>query len=561
MLAGSGMGESVRLLLVEDDPAHAAFVFALLRESAIPHFQFVRAASLGESRAIIGNGGIDLILLDLGLPDASGLDGVTQLQQSAPHIPILALTTQDNDELALTAIKTGAQDFLLKEKLDSTTLARSIRYAIERHQVRHELQTVTRQLREANENLERLALVDPLTELLNRRGLQQSLSREIENVKKQGAEVLVLLIDIDDFQRVNDNLGHVVGDMALKEMSRKIRACVRSADYVSRIGGDEFLLLMPKARASEVVRIAERIRLAISTTTIHVSTGTLQLTASIAVMMLSGETPSIDELLMHTHQILESKGGGKNRVSYGGSQFDDTARRHKSQTDMCSALSRGERLSIVRQPIIRLSDQTNAGWELLSRFTNGTLQMPDNFFRVCAEQNILTIVDHHCLKHCLSAAAALDPAARKHINLFPSTLMGIPIDHLIEQFPSDAPRETFVIEISEQQILGDAIHLEEHVQAFKRASILVAIDDVGFGKSCLENLVVLEPDIIKIDKRCTRGLSESPERRVEFARYLKVSRNLAPEVIVEGIETKDDLEVVRDLGVTLGQGFYWGMPA
>jgi diguanylate cyclase (GGDEF)-like protein len=375
-------------------------------------------------------------------------------------------------------------------------------------------------------------------------------------------DVAVLLVDIDDFKSVNERLGHAVGDVALKEIARRLQSAVRTVDYVGRLGGDEFMLLLPDADAAEVVRIAERVRLTLATTIIQHSSGTMTLTACVAVMMLTVETPSIDELLTRMHELLSrGKREGKNRVSFESKYFDDTERRRRAQADMCANLSRGKHLQTVKQPIMRLSDESVVGYEFLSRYSNAIFEVPDNFFRICSERNILTAVDHFCLRHGVAAAAELAPYVRFHLNVFPTTLIAVPTQHLIATFPAPLPGDTFCLEISEQQIIGDPSYLVEPVRALRAAGFLIAIDDVGFGNSCLESLILLEPDVLKIDKRCVIGIARHPERVAHLRRYLEVARTLAAEIVAEGVETADDLAVLRDLGVEFAQGFYWGRPA
>src|SRR5207253_8984942 len=122
----------------------------------------------------------------------------------------------------------------------------------------------------------------------------------------------------------------------------RLRAAVRAVDYVGRLGGDEFLLILPETDPPEVTRVAERIRLAIATAIIQHSTGTVTLTASIATMLLTSEMPSVDQLLARAHMLLSrAKSEGKNRVVFEPSDFDDTARRLRAQTDMCTHLAGG----------------------------------------------------------------------------------------------------------------------------------------------------------------------------------------------------------------------------
>src|SRR5262249_55824142 len=148
------------------------------------------------------------------------------------------------------------------------------------------------------------------------------------------------------------------------------------------------------------------------------------------------------------------------------------------------------------QPIVDLSDCRPVGCEMLSRSTIPSLENPDDFFRASIEHKVLTAVDLSCLKTCLRAASGLVDCPRVQVNLFPSTILDTPVELLLDLFQAAGSARTYCIEISEQQFIGDPGNLRERAIALKEAGILIAIDDVGFGRSSLESLIVLEPDVI-----------------------------------------------------------------
>ena len=455
----------------------------------------------------------------------------------------------------------GAMMDMTERKRDEHELARQ---AKELARSNAELDSLANELRAANARLELLTLLDPLTDLLNRRGLQQALSRETQAAQRAGCELLVLLIDLDDFKQINDVLGHSAGDIVLKEMARKLKESLRATDHIARIGGDEFLILLPETRSAEGMRVAEKVRLAISETPIAVSAGrSIKVTASLGFMTVPQTTSSVDELLSYAHFVLRrSKEAGKNRVSCDGTapKRRQVVGENRTLSQVIDALGRCDRFRAVMQPIFRLSDMTCVGYEMLSRLAVDAFEMPDDFFRVSLEGNLLTLVDHQCLKTCLAASLKLPRQMRRHLNLFPSTILNIPVEHLLEAFPADREPGAYCIEISEQQIIGDPSYLLEPIQALKRAGIHIAIDDVGFGRSCLESLILLEPDVIKIDKKCVQGIAHEEGRANSLRRVLKVAEALGAEVVGEGIESPDDLEVLKRLGVMYAQGFLLGRP-
>ena len=283
---------AVRLLIVEDDLASAALLRELLAPLDAPRFDIDHVTTAQQACDVIAR------------HDAVDLEALTRLQSCVSEIPVIILTSRADEATALQALSRGAEDYLLKGYVDASALIRSLRYAIERHRNVRDLAHLTKQLELANENLERLTLLDPLTDVLNRRGLQQALSREVTNLQRNGGDVAVLLVDIDDFKAVNERFGHAVGDVALKEIARRLQEAVRAVDHVGRLGGDEFMLLLPEADPAEVVRIAERVRLTLATTMIQHTSGAITLTACVAVVMLTAETPSVDELLSRMHELL-----------------------------------------------------------------------------------------------------------------------------------------------------------------------------------------------------------------------------------------------------------------
>lgn len=554
---------ALRLLIVEDDVPSALSLRKLLETSDEPTFAIRHVTTAAAACDVIQDGEIDVVILDLGLPDATDLQALTRLDECIHEIPVIILTGRGDETLAAGALHRGAEDYLLKGSISYDSLLRSIRYAVERHSSVRDLARVKRELESANRDLERLTLIEPLTELLNRRGLQQALSREVQHLgRNNGIGSAVLVIDLDDFKQINEKLGHAVGDVVLKEIGRRLRSSVRAVDYVGRLGGDEFMLVLPETDSAEVTRVAERIRLAVATAIIQHSSGTVTLTASIAALLMTTDMPAVDQLLSRAHMLLSrAKSEGKNRVVFQSSDFDDTARRLRAQADMCANLAQGRHVLTLKQPIFRLDDESPVGWEFLSRYSNGTFELPENFFRLCTEKNVLTLVDHACLRAAVNAAMDLPPYARFHLNIFPTTLISVPHEHLLDLFPKPMPADTFCLEISEQQIIGDPSYLLPAVRALRAAGVLIAIDDVGFGSSCLESLVVLEPEIMKIDKRCVIGIDRDPSRIAHLRRYVGIGRTLGCTIVAEGIETAGELEVVRSLGIEYGQGYFWGQPA
>lgn len=413
------------------------------------------------------------------------------------------------------------------------------------------------QLNSAQAHLDKLANKDLLTEVLNVRGLEQSLIAEQNRAGRAGAQLVGMLLNIDNFRRVNEGLGHAVGDVILKELSRRIGNTLRPSDHIGRIGRDEFLVLLPDTQLAYAMKVAERIRLSVSDSPLRNASDLIHLTVSAGVATLPQKVSSLEEVLTLTRSALKrSKLSGKNKVSVardGASEDESPVAR-----DIVDVLCDSSAFRTVFQPIIDLSTEQVSGYEILSRGPDGAFESPADFFRVCVENNILTTVDLSCVKLCINATNGVKQNMRFHLNIFPSTLLDTPIEQLLSLFPSQQDGRVFCVEISEQQFVGDPAYMRDHVNALKQAGILVAIDDVGFGRSSLESLILLEPDLVKVDRKYVTGVSVEPSKARLMKRLANVAKSLGAEIVAEGIENSDDIPVLKEIGVHYGQGWLFG---
>jgi EAL domain-containing protein (putative c-di-GMP-specific phosphodiesterase class I) len=284
----------------------------------------------------------------------------------------------------------------------------------------------------------------------------------------------------------------------------------------------------------------------------------MQITVSLGVAMLPHKVASLDEVISITRGALKrSKQTGKNKVTLareGGGDTDMPV----ATNEVVDRLLDVSNFRTVYQPIIDLATEEVAGFEIFSRGPDGAFESPGDLFRVCIENEILTSVDLQCLKLCVDMSADIADGMRVHVNLFPSTIIDTPIETLLQAFPQDKGGRVFCVEISEQQFIGDPSFMREHIQKLRQAGILVAIDDIGFGRSSLETLIILEPDVVKVDRTYVTGISDDKYKVRLLRRVTNVAKSLGAEVVAEGVERREDLPILQELGIHFAQGFLWG---
>jgi diguanylate cyclase (GGDEF)-like protein len=415
-------------------------------------------------------------------------------------------------------------------------------------------------LMRANDRLAKLAGTDPLTQVLNRRGIEMVVGREVARMGRTGDQLMAVLIDCDDFKSINDSFGHGVGDAALTALARSVQRTVRTGDEVGRVGGDEFLVLLPSTTTAEGLVVAEKIRGAIKATVLPLGTeGGVRLSASLGVSAVGRDVVSVEEVMSCLKDALSrSKRSGKDMVS-GDGAFARPGGGHGSEGPRIDAGA--IRLGLVFQEIRSLADDGTIGYEALIRGPPGDFAMPTELFRAAFEENVLTSVDLRALRRSIAAFPRGAGIGRYHVNLFPSTLLNTPIDRVVSILDrSGTTEDRLCVELSEQQFLGDPTCLRPHTRTLQEAGYLIAIDDVGFGRSSVEALMVLDPDVVKVDRRCIEKIAVSPGDRRQLERLLAMLRAVGAAVVVEGVETDQQLRVLLDLGVEYAQGFLFGEP-
>jgi len=219
----------LNILLIEDNPGDARLIREMLADTPNADVRLESVGRLSQGIERLAAGGIDIVLLDLSLPDSQGLETCRMVRGEDSDVVVIVLTGFDDVDAGAQAVQEGAQDYLVKGKVDGALLMRSIRYAIERQQMLRQLKA--------------LSVTDELTGLFNRRGLTMSGEQVRKLARRLGQEVYLLFIDLDGLKWINDTLGHGEGDRALRDLGALLKFTFRDSDLIARVGGDEFVVL------------------------------------------------------------------------------------------------------------------------------------------------------------------------------------------------------------------------------------------------------------------------------------------------------------------------------
>jgi diguanylate cyclase (GGDEF)-like protein len=292
----------VKVLLVEDNRDYAWMLRLVLAETNSNNFQLTHVEQLNEALAHLSDTKFDIILLDLSLPDSQGYETFNKAYNLAPDVPIVVMTAIDDKQLALRAVREGAQDYLVKGDTDVTQLVRAIQYAVERHRTLIELK--------------RLSLVDDLTGLLNRRGFLSMASQHMKIAERANRELLLFFADLDGLKQINDTFGHQEGDQALLDIASILKDTFRSSDLIARLGGDEFTILAIDAPKNNADIILARLKENLNRQ--NTKDARYQLSLSVGMARFDPQNAiDLDRLLAQADKALyEQKRGAKNYVRH-----------------------------------------------------------------------------------------------------------------------------------------------------------------------------------------------------------------------------------------------------
>jgi diguanylate cyclase (GGDEF)-like protein len=542
------------LVLVQAQDA-APWIGEMLRATWPEELRIVRAPRVSDAAAALEDQPEAWVLLDISSFPADRIGVVAQLRTLAPGAPIVVLAEREDEREALAAIRAGAQDYLVEHDLHPAMLRRALTRAAERAS--------------AAVQLTHRALHDTLTGLPNRALFLDRLRVALDRCRRSGTSVAVLFLDVDDFKRVNDSLGHAAGDRVLIGLADRLRSLLRPMDTVCRYGGDEFTLLFEDLGSErEVVLIAERINQAAALPLVLDGERTT-VTVSIGVAMVADPEVAAETVIREADAAMyRAKREGASRFEL----FDEASRgrataRLALEHALRGALERSE-LCVCYQPQLALSDPPRLnGLEALVRWRHpqrGLLE-PEQFLGLAEETGLIVPIGHQVLDQALRQIPEWrrqSPDLTVSVNLSARQLEDA---NLVPRLAAtlqatEIPPRALCLEFSESAITRDPEAAIRTMQALKAMGVRLAIDDFGLGTSSLASLKRLPIDALKIHQSLLGGLGGSAREGEIVGAVVELGHALGLSVVAEGVETAAQVAELRALGCNGAQGYWFGRP-
>jgi diguanylate cyclase (GGDEF)-like protein len=423
------------------------------------------------------------------------------------------------------------------------------------------------QLTELKEQLSFQAFHDALTGLPNRSLFLEAVGTALSrSVTRSSADLSVLYVDLDDFKTVNDSLGHAAGDELLKAVSERLRSCLRPSDVPARLGGDEFAILLEDASLEDALRVGDRIIAALHIPVLIAGTEVLA-PASVGIAAHRSPSDTADGLLRNADVAMyTAKSEGKGRVAvFEPAMHAAVVARHALTGQLQRALKRHEFL-VRYQPIVSLDTGRITGVEALLRWQrpDGTVIGPADFVPLAEETGLILPIGRWVLETACRQAALWDLSApqnriRVSVNL---SARQVQQPRFIEQVAdvlesTGLEADQLVLEITETVMMQDTEATIAKLNALKALGVQIAIDDFGTGYSSLSYLRRFPVDVLKMAKPFVD--TAGPDRQdAAFAEaIIALGHSLKLKIVAEGIERREQLELLRKLGCDLGQGYYF----
>ncbi|MCP1726234.1 diguanylate cyclase (GGDEF)-like protein [Natronospira proteinivora] len=423
--------------------------------------------------------------------------------------------------------------------------------------------------RKAQHRLREMATLDGLTRLPNRNAFHEFIGQSIKSAAEEGNRLGLLFVDLDRFKAVNDSLGHHAGDIVLQEMSQRLLDSLRDGDWVARLAGDEFTVIVHDLESLETLRgIANRVRKSLIQPMVLDNTE-ITLTCSIGIAIYPDDAEDPERLLQSADAAMyEAKKQGRNRYAFFTPELRERAVRRLSLDNELRRAVEDNEFLLHYQPIVRPETGTMVGVEALVRWqrSDGRMISPGEFIPLAEETGLVVPIGEWVLNEALMQLGEWDRDHHGGLTMSVNFSMvqcrhgGLPamVDRALNRSGIDSAR--LVAEVTESDVLVGQQQYQAVFDRLRERGVRVAMDDFGTGSSSLGQLKRLPVDILKLDRSFVRDITKSSQDEAITRAAITMADALGLNVIAEGVEEATQRDLLIDAGCRLMQGFYFSRP-
>jgi len=551
--------EFMNILLVDDDVVDREVVKRALRgNDEINLLYEVSSAEAGLKATDEQH--YDILILDYNMPKKDGIEMIIELR-NRPNLgetAIVMLSASDNEELALSSLQAGAQDFIPKSEISSTKLKRAIIQAKTRFKLEQTLHDSFCQVK-------KLAEKDMLTGLSNRYHFEERLEVLLANDMYSQNNMALLMLDLDHFKNVNDTHGHHTGDQLLKKVTQRIKTCLRGDELFGRLGGDEFSIFITGLEFIEDAAIVAQRIINLLNKPFYIDGYHIHCGVSIGIAMHPNNTSTATLLTKYADiAMYRAKKSGRNQFCY----FEESmqaqfSRKYKIEQELKEAIQK-QSFELHYQPVFSAGEHKIVGVEALIRWPNCSLNStPDEFIPIAEQSHLIVDIGGWVIDKAIHQLSiwqqVINSPFTMAINISTVQLNDRTFIRFLEYVLNkyNVAAESIILEFTETALLEQDEINNQCITQLYNLGFKLALDDFGTGFSSLSHLLNYPIDIVKLDKSLL-PIKPSDTRHLSIVKgFVAMASTIGLHIIAEGVESKFQCDLCEELNIDELQGYFF----